>query len=100
MADISKLKGITLVETEKLRTAGVNTVEQLWLRISEEQDNGLAPLATQTSIKQDRLMDLLAAEGLRNARRSGSSLLKRHWLDLVIIVGLLALIALILRITR
>ena len=98
MADISKLKGITEDETAKLRAAKVQTVEQLWLRISEEQDNGLTPLATQTGIKTERLLDLLVTEGLRNTGKFGSSWLKQHWLDLVMIAGLLALIALIWRI--
>jgi hypothetical protein len=100
MADISKLKGITEDETAKLRAANVKTIEQLWLRISEEQDDGLTPLATQTGIKTERLMELLVAEGLRNTGKFGSSWLKQHWLDLVLIAGLLSLIALVWRIWR
>jgi len=97
MADISLLKGITREETKNLRASGVKTIEQLWLRISAEQDNGLAPLANKAGIKQDRLMDLLVMEGLRNRGKFGSSWLKQHWLDLIIIAVLLALIALIWR---
>lgn len=98
MADISKLKGITQEEAQKLRRANVNTVEQLWLRISEEQDAGLAPLATQIDMTQERLMDLLVAEGLRHTTGFGTAWFKRHWLDIVIIVGLLAVGALIWRV--
>ena len=84
-------------EAAKLIAAGVITVEQLWLRISEEQDNGIQPICKAANINEDRLIELLTAEGLRPTGRYGTGWLKEHWPDLIVILSLLALVALFWR---
>src|SRR5436305_733791 len=81
MRDISKLKGINKREIRELRAASVQTIEQLWLRISEEEDSGFAGLVAKTGIPQNRLMKLLSDEAMRHAGKFGSSELRKHWLD-------------------
>jgi hypothetical protein len=92
MPDISKLKGISKPEIQKLRAAGVQSIEQFWLRISEEGDNGFSDLASKTGINQVRLMNLLSTEGVRHAGKFGSSWLRKHVLDFVLMLGLLLLV--------
>lgn len=93
MSDLSKLKTIRESDVESLRACGVNTIEDLWLRISEEQDNELASLADKSGIKKERLIDLLATEGQRQSGRLGSAWIKQHWLDLLV-VGIVLVLAL------
>jgi hypothetical protein len=89
MPDVNKLKGINKAETRELRAARVQTIEQLWLRISEEEDNGFDDLVNKTGIPQGRLMKLLSDEAMRHAGKFGSSRLREHWLDFGLILGLL-----------
>jgi hypothetical protein len=92
VADIAKLKGITPAEAGKLRAAQVKTVEQLWLRISEEGDNGISGVSNASELSKDRLMELLTAEILRPAGRFGTGWLKEHWPDLIVMTAILLLI--------
>jgi hypothetical protein len=91
MPDIEKLKGISQIESKTLRDCGINSVEDLWVRISEEHDNGLSKLANQSGLQKDRLIDLLASEGMRQPGRFGSAWFKHHWLDILIVAIALVL---------
>jgi hypothetical protein len=91
MSDLRKLKTLRDGDIDSLRACGINTIEDLWLRISEEQDNELAKLANESGIDKKRLIDLLAAEGQRRPGRLGSAWLKQHWLDLLVLGVVLAL---------
>jgi hypothetical protein len=96
--DITKLKGIKPTEATQLRTQGIATVEQLWFRISEQQDNGISQICTATSISEDRLIELLIAEGVRPPGTYGTGWLKEHWPDVLIVLSLLLLAVLFWRI--
>jgi len=93
MANIRRLKGIDRAEVDRLRGAGIQTIEQLWVRISPEQDNGFTDLANKARIDQSRLIELLSTEGLRRTGKPGARWLKKHWLDVVLIIGMLLLVA-------
>jgi len=97
MSDLSKLKTIRQSDVESLRACGINTIEDLWLRISDEQDNELASLADASGIHKERLIDLLAAEGKRQPGRWGSAWIKQHWLDVLVVGIVLALALAVLR---
>ena len=97
MSDLSKLKTIRQSDVESLRACGINTIEDLWLRISDEQDNELASLADASGIRKERLIDLLAAEGKRQPGRLGSAWIKQHWLDVLVVGIVLALALAVLR---
>jgi hypothetical protein len=99
MTDISKLKGIKPDEVESLRQRNVKTIEALWSRVGKGPDE-INLLVEQTGIDEARLLHLLLIEGAGDSRRLGSSLLKRHWLDLILIAGIVVLILLIIRAVR
>jgi len=100
VVDIRKLKGITSFEAEKLQLAGIKTIEELWLRIAMERDGELRPLTDQTGISEDRLIELLADESLRDTRPFVSWWLREHWLDLMLLLALVALVVRILYLVR
>ena len=90
MADIGKLNGITAAEAEDLRKkCEIHTVEALWLRISDG-DGAWKSLIDKSGIKKERLIDLLAAEGIRQQGFAGEWF-KRHWVDVLILLVALAL---------
>jgi hypothetical protein len=90
MADIGKLKGITGAEVEALRKkCQIETVESLWLRVSSAE-NGWKSLTDNSGIEKKRLIDLLAAEGMRQPGFAGAWF-KRHWLDVLTLLLALAL---------
>jgi hypothetical protein len=90
MADICKLKGITDAEATALREkCQIETVEDLWLRINSAE-NPWKSLAANSGIEKKRLIDLLAAEGMRQPGFAGAWF-KRHWLDVLILLLMLAL---------
>jgi SAF domain len=102
--DVAKLEHITVEETQNLRVAGINSVEELWTRIGEDLSKGVEDIAAQTGIDQARLMNALIAEAASEVRRRRGSgferywfSLKRHLLDVVLIAGLIILIILALR---
>jgi hypothetical protein len=81
MADIGKLKGITITEAASLRESTLETVEELWLRIAA--DDSFESLMDQSGIKKNRLIDLLVEEGMQQPGFA-SAWLKHHWLDVLI----------------
>lgn len=83
MANIGKLKGIATTEAAILRESNVETVEDLWLRIAA--DDGLDSLMVQIHLEKTRLIDLLAAEGMRQPGFA-HAWLKHHWLDVLILL--------------
>jgi len=83
MADIGKLKGITITEAKALRKSELKTVEDLWLRIAA--DDGLESLMDQSGIEKNRLIDLLVEEGMRQPGFV-RGWLRRHWLDVLILL--------------
>src|ERR1043166_38264 len=96
MADIHKLKGITSAEADALRTkCQIATVEDLWLRVSGAK-NALQSLKENSGIEKKRLIDLLAAEGMRRTGFAGAWF-NHHWPDLLILLVALALAFLISR---
>lgn len=96
MSDIGKLKGLTFVEADMLRRSGVATVEALWLRAGKGADE-ISRLCVQTGISRPRLVELLAADGLRASGRLGDSWLKKHWLDFLMASAILILALLVAR---
>jgi hypothetical protein len=83
MADIGKLKGITITEAKALRESELKTVEDLWLRIAA--DDGLESLMDQSGIEKNRLIDLLVEEGMR-LPGFVRGWLRHHWLDVLILL--------------
>src|ERR671932_381587 len=89
MVNIGKLKGITTAEAENLRQkCEIHTVEALWLRISNDV-SAWQSITDKSGIEKKRLIDLLAAEGMRQQGFAGAWF-RRHWSDVLIL--LLALV--------
>jgi SAF domain-containing protein len=96
MADISKLAGIGDQEIKKLHDKQINTIDDLWARVGAGF-NDKGELRADIPIEKDRLIILLAAQGVREADQAGTPWPRRHWLDLALILSLVILILLIAR---
>ena len=113
-APISELEGIKPDEAEKLRNVGITTIRDLWVRIGKDPENGLDKLAKQVDMEPHRLMDLLAARVVIEARKGESTWLRqpksrlselrlflgRHTLDIVLVLGIVVLVLLMLHALR
>jgi hypothetical protein len=98
MTDIAELKGIGPDEAERLRDNGIATLDDLWARVGEDFNEGIVQVANNAKIEPQRLIDLLADQGVREARQGDDSWLKRHWFDVVLIMGLVFLVGSVLRV--
>lgn len=92
MTDISRLSGITTEEIEGLRNQGIKTLEDLWLWIGKDFDEGSDRLAKETKIDSQRLIGLLADQSIREAEQESNSWPSRHlslvaWLVSLILLG-------------
>ena len=98
MTPIRKLEGITPDEAQRLASAGIGSVEQLWICVGKgesEIDRISALIGDRT-----RLMELLTKEGLRKSSNLGDSWIARHWLDLTLVFALIIVIVLVVRAAR
>jgi hypothetical protein len=98
MTPISKLKGITPDEAQRLASKGIDTIEQLWICVGK----GETEIDRISALIGDRirLMELLTEEGLRKSGSLGDSWIARHWLDLTLLFALIIVIVLIVRAVR
>lgn len=96
MTDIRKLKDASFRESDLLRRVGVGTVEDLWARVGKGSEE-IDLLCSLTGIERARLLELLAAEGMRESGGLGDAWIKRHWLDLALVACAVILILLVVR---
>ncbi len=90
LPDISKLRGIKSDEEQRLRSAGIEKVEGFWRRVRQGGDNAVRQLGNDTGIEEDRLTEILSAQGDPDHRVAGYVMPALSLLAL----GLLALAAL------
>jgi hypothetical protein len=62
--DIARTAGIGVDEVEKLRSAGIASIDALWKRVGERLDDGIETLAGETGLSSARLMELLAKQAV------------------------------------
>jgi hypothetical protein len=106
--DIAKVEHLTIEETtQKLHEAGIYSVEELWVLIGDDLNKGVENVTARTGIHPTQLVNVLIAEATREIkRRRGSGFewywvsLKRHLLDVCLLIGLIILIILALRAGR
>jgi hypothetical protein len=93
--DIGNLKGITSDEVSKLRRPeiGVESIEILWERVGQDLNDGITNLARDTGIPAERLCSLLITEALADE----GTRLSQRWLDIVLVIGPIILLALAVR---
>ena len=114
MSDISTLKNIRPDEVAKLRDANITTREQLWDVVDEKRELGIAEIVLNAGISKDRLIELLEADALDEAQNLGVpqektlrrflglafSGLRRHWLDVAVLVTFLVVLVLVVHAVR
>lgn len=87
-------------ERRQLLQKRISSDDGLWQAIGVDFDGGLEKLASESSIRRDRLVEILVDSSLREATPGGSRWLQwasRHTLDLLVFCSFLLLAALCLR---
>jgi flagella basal body P-ring formation protein FlgA len=91
------LEGLPGDVVDKLSALGVNNADDLWALIGGDFDAGITKVATQAYIAPQRLINLLTELGKSEPQVEQGSGAERHWLDVVVLVGMLILLVLGLR---
>ena len=95
--DSSKFEGFELGEAEKMFGNGIRGLDDLWVNIGSDPNKGITDVATETNIDSKRIIDVLADQGKREAESSTGSWLSRRWLDVILTLAPLIMIALLIR---
>lgn len=86
--DIAELH-VTYEEAQKLCNKGIRNIDDLWMAIGKDLDNGITEVADMTGVKRERLIALLSTQAISEAKASEPLWLIRYWLEiLLVIIGL------------
>lgn len=96
MTNIKRLPGIKREEIRRLRSEKINTVDELWATIGENFENGVEKIEAM-GIERDRVIELLAKQAEEESQSAGEPRLRRYWLEILLVLSLLGLLALTLR---
>ena len=82
-----------VTEPGRLNQEGIQGDEQLWARIGTNRKEELATLAAKLGVTQKQLLDTLTSNALKEADRHQAAWIKRHTLDLVLLLVRLPVVA-------
>ena len=100
MAKRDGLKGLPSAGIAELAAKDIKNIDVLWAQVGERfegkpfPDESLHRVVQDTQISPAELTDFLGKRGASEAQQSEGLWLKRHWLDVLVIAGGLALFAL------
>lgn len=89
--------GFDAAEAQALRGAGIKNADALWARAAQKPDAPLEQLAADTGIGVVRLREALGAGAHRGVPAARPGPLSRHWLDALVLLGALLVLALVTR---
>ena len=100
MIPVGKLVNISPEEAEKLWTVGIETVNDLWVKIGLNLHKGVDQLAQETGISVPRLVDLLTAQALWEIEKRETPWYRRAAPGLVVITFFVFCISSVLMMLR
>ena len=95
MTSIDKIPGISSDEANILHSQNIQRTSDIWSKIGQDFDHGIDKMAEDTGIEKSRLVELLKAQALKEAKHQ-RSWTGRHWLELAILALLLLVLSLAL----
>lgn len=108
-APVPRLEGLTdAADTLRLKLHGqkVGCADDLWARVGLDSDTGIADLSEAAGVPHAELLDLLARQAKWEFEKRGGKkparfirAVKRHWLDVAVVLAALSILLLFLRAT-
>lgn len=89
--------GFSAAEREALRIAGLGTADDVWEAAARDPGQPLAGLAAASGIPAARLREVLAHAARSHVAPAPGGLAARHWLDAVLVAGVVLVVWLALR---
>jgi hypothetical protein len=91
---LRRVRGVSLTpeEVQGFSSAGIDSLDSLWLAAAASPGERLAPLSKRTGIDRNRLAEILDQAARAKDSRTPLGWLTQHWLDVVLLLAVVLLV--------